>query len=100
MALTDYSYSRRNKGVENVVRSIGLDENWVRVAKKYSTQSAITCPKLTIETTRTRFETCQVNNKDITRTRRYQCRSGSVTPCFIVSVVNFELVNTGWERQL
>ena len=58
MALTDYSYSRRNKGVENVVRSIGLDENWVHVAKKYSTQPAITCPKLTIETTRTRFETC------------------------------------------
>ena len=57
MALTDYSYSRRNKGVENVVRSIGLDENWVHVAKKYSTQPAITCPKLTIETTRTRFET-------------------------------------------
>ena len=58
MALTDYSYSRRNKGVENVVRSIGLDENWVHVAKKYSTQPAIKCPKLTIETTRTRFETC------------------------------------------
>ena len=58
MALTDYSYSRRNKGVENVVRSIGLDENWVHVAKKYSTQPAITCPKLTVETTRTRFETC------------------------------------------
>ena len=58
MALTDYSYSRRNKGVENVVRSIGLDENWVHVAKKYSTQPAIACPKLTIETTRTRFETC------------------------------------------
>ena len=58
MALTDYSYSRRNKGAENVVRSIGLNENWVHVAKKCSTQPAITCSKLTIETTRTRSETC------------------------------------------
>ena len=100
MALTDYSYSRRNKGAENVVRSIGLNENWVHVTKKCSTQPAITCSKLTVETTRTRSRTCKVNSKDTTRTRRYQCRSGSVTPCSIVSIVNFEQVNAGWERQL
>ena len=43
---------------------------------------------------------CKVINKDTARTRRYQCRSGSVTPCSIVSIVNFEQVNAGWERQL
>ena len=70
------------------------------MAKKCSTQPAITCSKLTIETTRTRFETCLNLTIKTLPERRYQRRSGSVTPYFIVSIVNFEQVNAGWERQL
>ena len=57
-------------------------------------QPAIACSKLTIETLEQDVNMFKVNNKDTRTTDAITY----FTPCSSVSIVNFEQVNSGWDK--